>query len=289
MNKNFMQIMLLILLLPNVIQAQLQFLDVEEKKFDAGRIFKAEVKGLKSNCRTDKFLFDFSTNGLLSYWFNYGDTCRYLSQAYLKLPSSRFPINTSEVMTRYHLKMYDAQRNSIPSLKCSRVASQVIFGSIGGIVGIVGSIGIGRLLSAGNQSGPERHDDAEHRGMAVILSIGSTLGSAMTVYGIGTIGDQTGSFWATLGGSIVGGLIQYSVLSTNSETPIQFATFPLQAALATLAFNWTRRWDKDTHSRELMRIKTDKWRADLLSLNLIPVFSSGDKIGWQLNLVNITF
>ncbi len=277
---------LLTLLLPNVGQAQLQFLDDEENFFDAGRIIKAEAKSLKAKFRTEKFLFDFSPNGLLSYWSDYCDACCYQSETDPKLLCSRFTINTSEVMTRYYLKMSDVQKNSTPPLKGGRIASQVIFGSIGGIVGI---IGIASIMRATDPPGPERYDDSEHSSVPVILSIGSTLGSAITVYGIGTIGDQAGSFWATLGGSIVGGLIQYRVFIATSETPIQLATIPLQAALATLAFNWTRRWDKDTHSGALMKIKTDKWMVDLFSPYLIPLSTNGEKICWQLYLVNIAF
>jgi hypothetical protein len=256
MNKILKQIilltLLLTLLLPNVVQAQLQFLDDEENFIAAKRIFEIGARGFKSDHKTDEFLFGFSPNDLLSYWSTGCDAGRYQSEAYLKVSSTRFLINTSKVMNRYYLDMYSAQRDTIPPLKGGRIASQVILGSIGGIVGTVGSI-----LIAVNLSSSEINYDEIGSTMFLIEIIGSTLGSALTVYGIGTIGDQTGSLWATLGGSAAGGLVQFLVFSAAGATLIPVVTYPLQAALATRAFNSTRRWDRDIHSGALMRIKTD--------------------------------
>jgi len=78
------------------------------------------------------------------------------------------------------------------------------------------------------------------------------LGSSSGVQRAGNMGDETGSFWATLGGSISGGILgvgiifiinRYDLMSENVRSKVgiaSFLSFPVIGA--TIGFNLTRRY-----------------------------------------------
>jgi hypothetical protein len=69
--------------------------------------------------------------------------------------------------------------------------------------------------------------------------------SAITVYLIGRIGDQTGSFWATLGLSVLGGFLAMLAFFVPDGIMFSPVLIPLGSSLgAVMGFNLTRRYKK---------------------------------------------
>ena len=91
-----------------------------------------------------------------------------------------------------------------PPLRGGRVASELLIGTIGGFLGFLGGGIIG--LFAGISCEDEGYGSCEITDDFSIYTflIGTSLGSMGGVYLIGSKGNETGSPWATLGGSILG-------------------------------------------------------------------------------------
>ncbi len=80
--------------------------------------------------------------------------------------------------------------------------------------------------------------------------------ATITVYLIGRVGDQTGSFLITLGWSVLGGFLGIGIISITSTLPpdemsswvssvrfaLSLAPFPGAAIGAVIGFNWARRY-----------------------------------------------
>lgn len=177
----------------------------------------------------------------------------------------------------HYLDQQNTKRESVPPLNRARIAMEVIAGSASGL--LVGFMFVIPLIE----------EDISWEKASKLMVSGSLLGSTLTVYGIGSIGDETGSLWATLGGSAIGGLVQFLIFREELSTLLCLASYPIQASLATLLFNKTRRWDAKVKTGALFKIEGDNWRADLLNPYPTPVFSCGKKMHWKFNLVHVVF
>lgn len=173
-----------------------------------------------------------------------------------------------------------AKRESNPPLDSGRMVLEITLGTVSGFIGSYMTL---IPFAYGGEMSCEK--------AKAVLASGSVLWSALTVYGIGALGEENGSFGATLGGSAIGGLVQFLIAGKGCDfiTPFWFAGYPLQASLATLLFNKTRRWDTKVKTGALFRIEGDNWRADLLNPYPTPVFSYGNKMQWNYNLVHLVF
>lgn len=146
-----------------------------------------------------------------------------------------------------------AQRQPKPRIDAGRVAGEAIGGAYAGIGGFL----IGRELGniASDAVGVESEVTRRNVGYATGFAV-STLATSGVVFGIGSIGDQTGDFDATLLGTSVGfiaGAGLARVLFGPSVTPdpgmstrMRWATVNALALLpaigATIGFNSTRRF-----------------------------------------------
>lgn len=146
-----------------------------------------------------------------------------------------------------------AQQLGKPRLEPARVAGQVFVGGYSGIAGFV----IGRFVAEGVSEavGIENESAMRRIGFAGGV-IGGGLATAGVVYGIGSIGDQTGDFDATYLGTGVGFVAALGIARLmlgpdgrpreGTSTSKRWATANIVALLpaigASIGFNSTRRY-----------------------------------------------
>jgi hypothetical protein len=119
------------------------------------------------------------------------------------------------------------------------------------------------------------------------LTIGHTLGSAIGVYLVGNIGNETGSFLATLGGSILGGGLGLTFVFLSGEL-LPFPLLVCPPIGATIGFNLTRRY-KSPPTSETALINV---RDSQISLVVPTPYSQPDcfdGITQRVDLVNMSF
>lgn len=116
-----------------------------------------------------------------------------------------------------------------------------------------GGVASGMLLGgAGLLLGATIGSRTEYPPMGVLLGMiagflgGYVIGSPLGVYGIGSIGEETASFWATMGGSLAGTVLAGAIVEVflprspdGTFALILLAAPPLGS---TLAFQCTRRY-----------------------------------------------
>jgi len=133
---------------------------------------------------------------------------------------------------------------SKPPLSVRRIVGEILAGGVGGVVvGVASFYATFALDLPGGKCNPA---------VVYVAGIGLTLGSSIGVYVVGNIGNETGSFLATLGGNILlffGAsiiLTEYgSDLGDNYIVNIAILLCYIAVApplFATIAFNLTRKY-----------------------------------------------
>jgi len=145
-----------------------------------------------------------------------------------------------------------AQAAEKPPLSGTSITGEVLVGGLGGIAGgcvgaIVGSDLVYQLVTG--------KTPYEFSGILYGIGgfyIGYPLGSVIAVYLVGNIGDESGSFLATLGGGCIGGIIGAIGLEWALKTNCMwYKVLPalLSAPIAaTIAFNLTRKYQSSADS-----------------------------------------
>lgn len=126
------------------------------------------------------------------------------------------------------------ESGSMPPLNAWRISGELLAGTGLGLSAgyLIGLIGI---------AGGKGFNNSIERGVWG-LALGHTVGSAVGVYLIGTLGDETGSFAQTLLGSSLGMGTAFLVNKFVVENGVLFLA--LAPIGATLAFNLSRRYDQ---------------------------------------------
>ncbi|MBI1927859.1 HEAT repeat domain-containing protein [Candidatus Poribacteria bacterium] len=140
------------------------------------------------------------------------------------------------------VKQVDVNMSMRPPLSLGRIAGEIAVGAGGGLIGLLAGARIGQSSGYGI-------------GIAIVGTItGFTLGCSLGVYLVGNIGNETGSFLATWGGSILGGVpayfgvvIGYGAVAGDGDVPDWAPLVGLgmlsQSTGATIGFNLTRRYE----------------------------------------------
>jgi len=118
-------------------------------------------------------------------------------------------------------------------LNAGKVAGEILAGMGGGFVGGFVGAGIGIEFGIGYKG---------YLGLLLGFAIGSSVGSSGCVYLVGNIGDETGSYVTTLGGSLLGGVVV--VVGAIATWDVDWGFIPLLAAPAigaVIGFNATRK------------------------------------------------
>lgn len=146
----------------------------------------------------------------------------------------------------------EAQQQPTPRLEPARVAGQVVVGTYAGIGGFIVGRYVGEELV--QRLGSEHEPTIRRVGFAA-GTIGGGLATAGVVYGIGSLGDQSGDFDATALGAGVGFAASMALARlllgpeldppSGMRTTARWATANLIALLpaigASVGFNATRR------------------------------------------------
>jgi len=192
----------------------------------------------------------------------------------LILPRLRYMSMTERIDT---LKLSQSQieklRDTKPPLSGPKVAGELLLGTI---AGAGAALGIGTAGGGGSVGGA-----------LVGAAIGFPLGISTGIYAVGTTEDQTGSFQATMAGTLIGTLCSAGIIaSQQNRDPFIWSSLILAPIGGTIGFNLTRRY------RELPSGSSDK--AHLMyrqpALDLHP--GLGQCLSRQahyVNLVNVKF
>jgi len=154
-----------------------------------------------------------------------------------------------------------------------RIGGEFAAGGAGGfIVGIIGG-GIGARLDNSNDC---------FWGSCLFpgFLIGYPIGAAAGVYLIGNIGNETGSFWATLGGSILGWILALEVIDTSShDWGLILVAAPIGGIIG---FNLTRRHDLPLSETVLIN-----FREGRMSLDVPTVYFQSNSFGRKASIQKI--
>jgi hypothetical protein len=141
-----------------------------------------------------------------------------------------------------------------PALEPLRIGGEVVAGAYAGFLGFY----VGRFVGerVGDLLRLEGTGDAHRTTMLVFANAGAAFGTAGTVYGIGSIGDQTGDFGTTLLGTGLGyatavGLNRFicppagrAPRASRCRIIADAVEVLLPAIGSTIAFNSTRRFTR---------------------------------------------
>lgn len=134
-----------------------------------------------------------------------------------------------------------------PPLRNGTVAKGIASGTFGGVIVGLGGVCVGQLIDAHFDPFNEHPHALVHYEQILGFWVGYILGSSIGVYGYRTKEDIEGSYFATLLGSIAGGLL-----------------FAIPAPVgATIGFNQTRRYKAPT-SNETGFINYSQGNVDLI-------------------------
>lgn len=127
-----------------------------------------------------------------------------------------------------------------PPLSGKRIGGEILVGGVGEVGGaVVCGILVGfPVVLLASPDWATNAEDLNWDGFAIGAIIGTIVGSASGVHFVGTEGNETGSFLAALGGSILGGSIGY-LIDKDSALIGMLVGSPIGA---TVGFNLSRRY-----------------------------------------------
>ena len=148
------------------------------------------------------------------------------------------------------------QKRQKPPLNRLRIAGEILAGATLCIVALLAVCGTGIVLFGNFKTGSVGQLEALGF-LALFVSVFPplyVLGSAVGVYLVGSIGKQKGSLLATLGGSLVGGIVIVILVFTGGDGAKSIGTAEkvviwgflslIGPVMAAIGFNLTRRYKK---------------------------------------------
>jgi len=175
-----------------------------------------------------------------------------------------------------------------------KVMGEFLSGGAGALLGGTIGGGIGYLTTyQGSEPGVLNFNGWEGAGIGYLIA--SPFGCALGVYIIGNIGEDKGSYPATLGGSIVGTLLGLGIISSmvKGEGPDEPAVpaFVLltvaQAAGATVGYNLFRKKKVEVPSGAMLSLNNGKLSLAFPRVNLST--DSKSSSGYKVNLFQAEF
>lgn len=170
-----------------------------------------------------------------------------------------------------------------PPLQAERIIGETLVGSALGVVGFISGGITGAVLAA--KFDPNGQFDSSMVGAAYGALIGHTLGTSTGIYLIGNIGDQHGSFLATLAGTITGSALMILLVDETTDLSKHFYILGLPVAGGVVGFNLSRQYEG---SHALLQISDQQMALHLPDLST--------KVDWQrkvvtynLNLLQVQF
>lgn len=155
-----------------------------------------------------------------------------------------------------------------PNLNAIRIGGEFLAGGVAGITAALAPVPVMYKIFR----------DKEAEGASVGIYLGCTLaityplGNALGVYLVGNIGDESGSFLATLAGSyigeLVGAVLFMQVMGSEGDMHWLHVIKPFLAAPigATIAFNLTRKYKSSANSNGGPSRAAPAFRLDLMKM-----------------------
>ena len=141
-----------------------------------------------------------------------------------------------------------------PAIRPERVAGEIVAGTYAGVAGYFLGRGIGTIATMMMSSEEDRTRDQIVNGVGLV---GAAFAIGGTVYAIGDMGSETGSFPATMAGVTVGAAASLAISrvvfrgrvpadegSAKRKWLVATLESSLPALGATLAFNASRKWQR---------------------------------------------
>jgi len=175
-----------------------------------------------------------------------------------------------------------------PPLSTARIAGEVLAGATGGFaLACVGWWIGGDYPPIGPDESRRLSDDR-----SLILYV-SGFGSIAGVYMIGELGDETGSFLATFGGSViglfVGALVLWGLELKDVSEAVAIGQFFVSPSIAAaIAFNLTRRYDS-TPKTALINLRDGQMSPAIPRVYLRPDSSGKGNLSQNVDLLRIGF
>jgi hypothetical protein len=103
--------------------------------------------------------------------------------------------------------------SSVPAIRPGKIIGELISGSMGSLgCGVFAAYATNRVLVS-----TKYHDQDSWKYIIAAWIIGSNLGCALAVTTSGSDDKECGSYWSTLGGSVVGAVIGYSIADYQNQ------------------------------------------------------------------------
>ncbi len=183
------------------------------------------------------------------------------------------------------------QSREKPLLSKKRIFREILAGGglgvAGGLAGGLAGLGIGFLL---------KPDEEEYialiMGFFLGASIGYPTGNALGVYLVGDNANETGSFCAALGGSLLGVSLSYAAIFLGIlPSPLSYMVFfAVPPIFACIGFNMTRRYKTKPASGSALL----NFREGQMTLGIPTVYFQPDTFGrralnMNISLMNVEF
>ena len=184
------------------------------------------------------------------------------------------------------------QSEEKPPLSKKRIFGEILAGGglgvVGGLAGGLAGLGIGSLLAR------DEEDIGLIVGFFLGASIGYPIGSALGVYIVGDTGDETGSFVATLCGSLLGASLSYAaiLLRILPGKPLldYISFFAIPPILACIGFNMTRRYkSKSTSGSALLNFREGQMILGIPTVYFQPNTFGRRALNMNISLMNVEF
>jgi hypothetical protein len=167
-----------------------------------------------------------------------------------------------------------------PPLRVGRILGEILAGGALGLALGYGGAYLGYLIAGGEDEGLEWAS-----GLIIGGSLGATIGTALGVYTVGCIGDETGSLGATFLGSILGVGLGWVALLVGEESILTYISIAIPPISACVGFNMTRRYKFSSSSgRALLN-----FREGQMSLGIPMVYFRPDTFGRRAINLNASF
>ncbi len=174
-----------------------------------------------------------------------------------------------------------------PPLHLERVLLELL---IGGTCGVLGGV-VGGMIGFLIDVSITRHS-SEFGGLGGFLiggSLGLTLGSTGGVYSVGHYGDETGSFWATFGGSVFGFLMSYFIHTDIGNDGPKYLLIGTPIC-ATVGFNMTRRYKEvDVSEKALFNIHGCRIKIDFPKMYRYQNYTIKNYTVHRYDLIKLNF
>ena len=175
------------------------------------------------------------------------------------------------------------QNREKPPLRVGRILGEILAGGALGFALGFGGVYLGYWIAGG--------EDVEYAwGIIIGGSLGASIGSALGVYIIGSIGNETGSIGATFLGSVLGVGLGWVALLVGGESILAYMSVAIPPILACIGFNMTRRYkSKPASGSALLNFREGQMTLGIPTVYFQPNTFGRRALNMNISLMNVEF